>query len=398
MAPRLNRRDFLLTSSTFFATTALIGCESAPSASPAPKPTTPGAPSTPAPTTPSASAPVATLGSAFPLIADTASRLDVAKAKALRTQGVKTVFRYYSHLPPSLPGKDLQPEEAKIILGEGLSIGSVFQHYNNCFRTFENNWGREDAEQALRQAEAAGQPEGSAIYFGVDADWPYSALRDPIIKYFEDVKRAFEGSNIAVGIYSNGCLCNAIREKGLAQYFWLSGSTGHSGTQAFYNTGNWTLFQNSLDITPSPVGYAIDTNLANPATQGYFGQWFDRGARLSSHLAADVQTTFASRAFLRANTEVIQDLNPGAASLVTVRKDQNVRRLETSGDKVKVVTQEGGARAGAPPITGWVPASALAPLDRFPDNTSNYGLCGAPTAVSDATKYQNCERATSRLR
>lgn len=396
MAPRLNRRDFLLTSSAFVATTALIGCESAPSAKPAPKPATPGMPSAPAPTTPSA--PVATLGSAFPLIADTASRLDAAKAKALRAQGVRTVFRYYSHLPPSLPGKDLQPEEAKIILGEGLSIGSVFQHYNNCFRTFENNWGKEDAEQALRMAEAAGQPEGSAIYFGVDADWPYSALRDPIIRYFEDVKRAFEGSNIAVGVYSNGCLCNAIREKGLAQYFWLSGSTGHSGTQAFYNTGNWTLFQNALDITPSPVGYAIDTNLANPATQGYFGQWFDRGARLASHLAADVQTTFTSRAFLRANTEVIQDLNPGAASLVTVRKDQNVRRLETSGDKVEVITQEGGARAGAQSITGWVPASSLAPLDRFPDNTSNYGLCGASTAVSDATKYQNCERATSRLR
>ena len=392
MNPRLNRRDFLLTSSALIATTALIGCESAPSPSPAPtpKPATPSAATTPTPV------PIA--GSAFPLIADTASRLDVAKAKSLRTQGVKTVFRYYSHLPPSLPGKDLQPEEAKIIFGEGLSIGSVFQHYNNCFRTFENNWGKEDAEQALRMAEAAGQPEGSAIYFGVDADWPYSAMRDPIIKYFEDVKRAFEGANIAVGIYSNGCICNAVREKGLAQYFWLSGSTGHSGTQAFYNTGNWTLFQNALDIAPSPVGYAIDTNLANPATQGYFGQWFDKGARLASHIAADVQSAFSSRAFLRANTEIVQDLNPGAASLVTVRKDQNVRRLETSGDKVKVVTQEGGATRALQSMTGWVPISALAPMISFPSNSSNYGLCGAPTAVSDATKDQNCDRATSRLR
>ncbi len=393
MAPRLNRRDFLLTSSAFLATTALVGCESAPSASPAPKPTTPAA-TPPVPTASSS----AIFGSAFPLIADTASRLDVTKAKALRAHGVKTVFRYYSHLPPSLPGKDLQPEEAKIILGEGLSIGSVFQHYNNCFRTFENNWGKEDAEQALRMAEAAGQPEGSAIYFGVDADWPYQAMRDPIIKYFEDVKRAFEGSNIAVGIYSNGCLCNAVREKGLAQYFWLSGSTGHSGTQAFYNTNNWTLFQNALDITPSQVGYAIDANIANPSTQGYFGQWFDKGGRLVSHLTADVQTTFMARAFLRANTDVIQDLNPGAASLITMRKDQNVRRLETSGDKTRIVTQEGGASRTGQPVTGWVPTAALAPLDRFPDNSSSYGLCGAPTAVSDAFKYQNCDRATSRVR
>lgn len=394
MAPRINRRDFLLTSSAFAATTALVGCASATSASPAPAPK----PTTPAPASSVPAAPSAIFGSAFPLIADTASRLDVTKAKALRAAGVKTVFRYYSHLPPSLPGKDLQPEEAKIILGEGLSIGSVFQHYNNCFRTFDNSWGREDAEQALRMAEAAGQPEGSAIYFGVDADWPYQQMRDPIIKYFEDVKRTFEGSNIAVGIYSNGCICNAIREKGLAQYFWLSGSTGHSGTQAFYNANNWTLFQNALDVTPAQIGYAIDTNLANPRTNGFFGQWFDRGAMLASHLAADVQTTFMARGFLRADTELRQDLSPGAASLTKLLKDRNVRRLETSGDWTRVVTQEGGATRALATLTGWIPTASLAPMDRFPDNSGNYGLCGAPTAVSDATKYQNCDRATSRLR
>jgi hypothetical protein len=374
------RRAFLL------GTAALAACSTAA------KPAIPSTPATPT-TPPSPPAPVA-----FPLIADTASRLDAAKARKLREHGVKTVFRYYSHLPPSLVGKDLQPEEARIIIGEGLSIGSVFQHFNNCFRTFENNWGKEDAEQALRQADAAGQPEGSAIYFGVDADWPYSALRDPIIKYFEDVKRAFEGSGIDVGVYSNGCLCNAIREKGLATYFWLSGSTGHSGTQAFYSTGNWTLFQNALDITPSQVGYAIDTNLANPTTRGYFGQWTDTGTTTQSHGIAPTQAAFAGRAFLRANTEVIQDLNPGAASLATIRKDQNVVRIGASGDRVKVTTQEGGPRGATPSVTGWVSAGALAPLDRFPDNTSNYGLCGAPTAVSDTAKYQNCERATSRLR
>ncbi len=392
MVSRTSRRDFLLMSSAFAAVT-FAGC----STSAEPKPTTPATPSTPTtPATPTVPPPAAL--AAFPLIADTASRLDAAKARKLREHGVKTVFRYYSHLPPSLPGKDLQPEETRIILGEGLSIGSVFQHFNNCFRTFENNWGKEDAEQALRMAEAAGQPEGSAIYFGVDADWPYSALRDPIIKYFEDVKRAFEGSGIDVGVYSNGCLCNAIRAKGLAKYFWLSGSTGHSGTQAFYNTGNWTLFQNALDITPSQVGYAIDTNLANPATRGYFGQWSDKGTTIQSHGVAPTQAAFAGRSFLRTNTEVIQDLNPGAASLATIRKDQNVLRIGASGDKVRVMMQEGGAKSSSPAVTGWVPAGALAPLDRFPDNTSNYGLCGAPTAVSDTAKYQNCERATSRLR
>lgn len=375
MASITSRRNFLLNAS---AMAGIAACST--SSKPAP------------PSQPAVSA------GAFPMIADTAQRLDTAKARALKAHGVQTVFRYYSHLPPSLPGKDLQPEEAKIILGEGLSIGSVFQHYNNCFRTFENAWGKEDAEQALRMAEATGQPEGSAVYFGVDADWPYAAMRDPILKYFEDVKRVFEAARIAVGVYSNGCLCNAVREKGLAEYFWLSGSTGHSGTQAFYNTGQWTMFQNALDIKPAAVGYGIDTSIANPATQGYFGQWNDRGARLAAHAATDTQMTFKARSFLRANTDIKETRDPAAATLMNVRKDQNVLRLEAMGDWVQVMTQEGGAKGVTMAATGWVPASALAPMDRFPDNSSNYGLCGGPTAVGDAFKYQNCERATSRLR
>lgn len=386
MASMNSRRRFLLGAG---AMTALAACAS---------PAKPSVPTTPTIPTPPPTIPPVTAAAAFPLITDTATRLDATKARALYRHGARTVFRYYSHLPPSLPGKDLQPEETKIILGEGLSIGSVFQHFNNCFRTFENSWGREDAEQALRQAEAARQPEGSAIYFGVDADWPYQVMREPILRYFEDVKRTFEGSNIAVGVYSNGCICNAVREKGLAEYFWLSGSTGHSGTQAFYNTGAWTMFQNALDITPSEIGFGIDTNIANPTTRGYFGQWNDRGARLASHLEADVQMAFMDRSFLRANTELMQDLNPGAASLATLLKDRNVRRLETSGSWTRVLTQEGGAARAVASLTGWAPTSALAPMDRFPDNSSSYGLCGASTSVSDAFKYQNCERAVSRNR
>ena len=375
MALLTSRRSFLLAGSA-----ALAACTTS---------------SKPAPTTPTKPAAANT---GFPLITDTAARLDAAKARALYAAGVRTVFRYYSHIPPSLVGKDLQPEEAKIIIGEGLSIGSVFQHYNNCFRTFENTWGREDAEQALRQAEAAGQPEGSAIYFGVDADWPYQQLRDPILKYFDDVKRAFEGSGIAVGIYSNGCICNAVREQGTASYFWLSGSTGHSGTQAFYNTGAWSMFQNALDITPPEIGFGVDTNIANPTTRGYIGQWTDKGATTQSHGVAPTQAVFAGRAFLRANADIRAAFDPASQTIGAILKDRNVRVLERLATAARIVTQEGGARGATAAVTGWIDIAALAPMDRFPDNTSNYGLCGAPTVVSDTTKYQNCDRATSRLR
>ena len=105
-----------------------------------------------------------------------------------------------------------------------------------------------------------------------------------------------------------------------------------------------------------------------------------------------------ARSFLRADTELKQDLNPGSASLIKLLKDRNVRSLETAGDWTKVVTQEGGATRAQATLTGWVPNASLAPMTSFPGNSSNYGLCGAPTAVSDTTKYQNCERAASRLR
>jgi hypothetical protein len=62
-----------------------------------------------------------------------------------------------------------------------------------------------------------------------------------------------------------------------------------------------------------------------------------------------------------------------------------------------VITQEGGATRAMRSIEGYVPTPSLIPMTSFADK-SGYGLCGAPTAVSDTFKYQNCERATSRLR
>ncbi|HEY7800642.1 MAG TPA: hypothetical protein VIA80_17885, partial [Hyphomonadaceae bacterium] len=161
---------------------------------------------------------------------------------------------------------------------------------------------------------------------------------------------------------------------------------------------HWTLFQNALDITPSEVGYAIDANIAHPSTNGYFGQWDDRGARTAAHGAQETAGLFGARRFLRANTELVQDLNPGAASLAALRKDQNVRVLGTSGDWTRVLTQEGSASRTAAAFQGYVPTSALAPMDRFPDTASNYGLCGSATVPTDTFKYQNCERAVSRIR
>jgi hypothetical protein len=376
MITSMSRRAFLRATSlsagaVAFAPGLLAACET----------TSPAAPST-----------------GFPAVVDTATRLDAAKAAGLRAAGAKTVFRYYCHLPPSLPEKDLTPEEARVILGEGLSLAVVFQHYNNCFRTFENSWGREDAEQALRQAEAVGQPAGSAIYFGVDGDWPYQSMLDPVVAYFEDVNEVFAGSGIDVGVYSNGCICNAVAERGLASYFWLSGSTAHTGTQAFYNRGGWSLFQNVLDIRLHGAAFPSDTNLANPAGGGYFGPFDARGARAAAHGGAETGGIFAARRFLNAPTDVKAAADPASATLASLRKDQNVRVMETGGGWMRVLTQEGGARSAGAAADGWAPASALAGMERFPDGATAYGICGSDGSMPDAQKYVSCAAATSRVR
>ncbi len=311
---------------------------------------------------------------------------------------MKTVFRYYCHLPPSLPEKDLQPEEARIILGEGLSLGVVFQHYNNCYRTFENKWGKEDAEQALRMAAALKQPAGSAIYFGVDGDWPWASMLEQVVAYFEDVNKAFEGSGYKVGIYSNGCTCNVIREKNLASYFWLSGSTGHSGTQAFYNTGLWTMYQNALDITFADAKLGVDTNLLNPAANGMFGQFDASGAASAAHPAGLAASLLGGRRFLKASTQIQAAPEAAAQVLAPLRKDQNVLSAESSGAFTRIRTQEGGTNASGAAKEGWVLSSLLAPMDRFPTVNATYGLCNSAAPAPDAAKTASCERAVSRLR
>jgi hypothetical protein len=385
---RTNRRMFLMGSAALGAA-GLGSCAS-------------GSPGTPAPAVPAvptpASPPGPVVASGFPAIADTATRLDAGKARALRLSGVKTVFRYYSFVPPTLPGKHLEPEEAGIILGEGLSLGAVFQHFNNCFRTFENKWGREDAEQALRQANAVKQPAGSAIYFGVDGDWPWAATRDAVVAYFEDVAKAFAGSGYDVGVYSNGCLCNSVVEKGLATYAWLSGSTGHSGTQAFYNSGRWTMFQNALDITPVAVGFPIDCNLLNPGAGGYFGQFDAAGARTAAFPGPVAAQEIAARRFLLTATDIKEQPDAASPTLVALRKDLNVRVVGGSGDWTRILTQEGAPNRAGAAREGWAPSASLIPMNRFADSGAGYGLCGSATQPTDAQKYANCERAAFRLR
>lgn len=88
---------------------------------------------------------------------------------ALRDLGVDTIIRYYDNVAETLPCKTLVPEETQAVLQAGFSLLAVFQHNNDNPMTFVTpGRGTLDAQRAIELALANGQPNGSAIYFGVD--------------------------------------------------------------------------------------------------------------------------------------------------------------------------------------------------------------------------------------
>ena len=107
-------------------------------------------------------------------------------ASKLAAQNVKVVVRFFARKPqPGLREKMMASDgnmidgvrEPTILIRNGLSILSLYQYRNNLPEKFmkglEDTGSAKaeiaaDAKAALEQAKLVGQPEGSAVYFGVD--------------------------------------------------------------------------------------------------------------------------------------------------------------------------------------------------------------------------------------
>jgi hypothetical protein len=102
-------------------------------------------------------------------LTDLAPRDGKSAFDALHDLGIKTVIRYYDNVAETLPCKTLVPEETRAVLAAGFSLLAVFQHNNDNPMTFVTpGRGTLDAQRAIELALANGQPNGSAVYFGVD--------------------------------------------------------------------------------------------------------------------------------------------------------------------------------------------------------------------------------------
>jgi hypothetical protein len=181
------------------------------------------------------------------------------KIPLLREKGVTAVGRYYS----SRAGKRISPREAQIIAAAGLKMFVVFEDSGD--PPLGGNAGTTDAQLAIQQARAIGQPAGSAIYFAMEHlpnGYTHSDL--PGVKaYFGQIRSVFQGA-YKIGVYSDGVVCDALLSSGLCDYAWLSASMSFEGSKAFYQSGRWSLAQQT-PLDQDWNGISVDTDEAKPS-------------------------------------------------------------------------------------------------------------------------------------
>jgi hypothetical protein len=299
-------------------------------------------------------------------------------ATQLAASNVRVVVRYFARKPqPGLREKVMASDgnivdgvrEPTILIRHGISILSLYQYKNNMPEKFLNGLedtgsakaeAEADAKAALEQAKLVGQPEGSAIYFGVDFNFSKckcdmitgKAIRpgqndaatkrdivDAMLQYFRIMNQTIGGS-YAIGIYGNGFVNRTLRDEKLVSYNWISASRSHEETSHFYNRGQWHLFQNQIDrrwfVTPGKCssGLDVDMNVQNPHVSD-IGAW---GAGQCE--PARTQAIFEQRRFVARATSVFRESGGkgGLIERVNCRPDGRIAR----NGNVRILAQANG--------------------------------------------------------
>jgi hypothetical protein len=243
-----------------------------------------------------------------------------------------------------------------------------------------------DDAAADAQARACGQPQQTAIYFGLDfnilesddgiveyeiSNVAYKAkytdgtfvrnreLKKAAQAYFNKLQQCI-GRKYLLGVYGNGYASELVAS--YARYIWISGSLGYSKTVKCLQGDAWHLFQNNLDrkwFTPNSqcgAGLDIDTNLQNP-TKADVGAW-NRGGLFRMDIER-TKAIFAQRPVALTGVRIFDQSNsagPGTTSRTCykslscvegwVRRNRNVRILAINGEWLEIDVDEDGKRDG----------------------------------------------------
>jgi peptidoglycan hydrolase-like protein with peptidoglycan-binding domain len=186
-------------------------------------------------------------------------------ATQIAAQGMKFAARYYS----DNADKALTLTEAQALSAAAISVVTVFENSNDAAEFFSSDIGNSQAASALQQAATVGQPPLTAIYFAVDYDATAADVQGPIAEYFTAIKNAFAAAptQYVIGVYGSGMTCRVMRDAGLAQFTWLTGSIGFAEYAMFHEEAD------IVQLAPErklPAGLVVDDDIAQKAAFGAF--------------------------------------------------------------------------------------------------------------------------------
>src|SRR5438045_976761 len=90
---------------------------------------------------------------------DSSSACSASTITCLQEESISFVGRYYSRTT-QISGKKLTAAEAELLSAAGLTIVAVYEDGPTSYSYFSASRGTADADGAVQQAEAVGQPEG----------------------------------------------------------------------------------------------------------------------------------------------------------------------------------------------------------------------------------------------
>jgi len=178
---------------------------------------------------------------------DCATPLTLDTAKMLAAAGNRFAARYL--VPPSYAWKRLTREEAEAITMAGMYIVSVFETSANRPAGGASS-GRADGAAAFREAQAIGQPPGSAIYYAVDYDAAPQDY-DAIEAYL--TAAASQTPRYATGVYGSFAVVEEMAKRRACTHFWQTYAWSRGKRSDHVN-----LYQNRNNV--QVAGIAVDLN------------------------------------------------------------------------------------------------------------------------------------------
>lgn len=178
---------------------------------------------------------------------DCATPLTLDTAKMLAAAGHQFAARYL--VPPAYAWKRLTREEAEAITKAGMRIVSVYETSANR-PAGGAAAGRADGAAAFREAQAIGQPLGSAIYYAVDYDAKPQDY-DAIQAYLSAA--ASQTPGYAAGVYGSFAVVEEMAKRRACAHFWqtYAWSKGKRSNHA-------NLYQHRNNV--QAAGIAVDLN------------------------------------------------------------------------------------------------------------------------------------------